>query len=1051
MEIHPYCGVFSSIRPMIRLLSLLALAVAASLTFVSPVLAQSPGAAQANSAAYDLFSAGDYKGAAAAYEKLLKDYPTDAVVPSAQLQLAYAYFYLGQYDQAQTILTKTSSVPLPPEAKERIQGFLPQILIAKAGAMSANDPKRNATYQEAITKFTAFITAYPQSPELESAILNRGIAQFQLAKYAEAAKDFELNLQKFPQSSTIATSKNLLALTLAALASTELSKPSGANTAQALANFKRATDILREMITKQEDVTLMNEANFRLGEILFSQAQFGSEADKSATYQQALDAYRAVVPNEQIIALQQQVLKEFPERKRQAIQTRNENLRKQLDKDNERELRKLSELQGRPDQVPTALLKMAEIFYQQGKTNETRVILAHVDKALKDADDQKRALYLTTMTYALQSVPEKATSGYQSFQSKYKGDPIADNLPVTLGSMYLGLNKLPEAINYFNESLSLYPSGRFVGLSVVNKAQAESRTGKYEDAQKTFKEFLAKNPPADVGVIAQFGLANTYKDTKKWDDAIAAYQVVKQKYAGTPQATESDYWIGMSTQQKGDNAAAVPILDAFAKANPKSPLAPLAVYTKGAAQLALGQTEDGIAALAQVADEYPESLPAPFTYFTRMQLRMKEGKSDEAVALMRKFIEQYPKDDKVFVAYDTIAQTAISGGKTEEGLAAYREYVQNYPQSPQAADAIAKVADIQRGKAEALGRFGALNADEQSQWKTYMEGSIASAEELLQKYPESQAVSLGLQTLLRDQTLLVGAELKKPAEVEQYFQKLADSAGSPAAKSRLLFALASYVNETDSAKALGIMEKAYDPSIVYAPQVLDAYGLALLGKKDFAKATEIATKLATDYPNPAGVSPQQAPLPIQEAHASALFLRGRIAQEQGNLAEAGKLFEQLKALYAWSPKVLEANYGIAQSYKTQGKYDDALMLLAGVSRAQNTTAAIRANAMLLTAEIMLEKYKAETDPKKKEEFLNNAIDTNIKVPQFYESEAAQSSEGLWKGAQLIEEQVASITDPAIKTQQLNKAKSAYGMIVKSYPNSQYAPKAQERLNALGGQ
>ena len=58
------------------------------------------------------------------------------------------------------------------------------------------------------------------------------------------------------------------------------------------------------------------------------------------------------------------------------------------------------------------------------------------------------------MTYALQNAADRATAGYNDFQSDYKGDTLADNLPVALGSMYLALNNAPEALRYFNEALT---------------------------------------------------------------------------------------------------------------------------------------------------------------------------------------------------------------------------------------------------------------------------------------------------------------------------------------------------------------------------------------------------------------------------------------------------------------------------------------------------------------------------------------------------------------------------------------------------------------------
>ncbi|MEX1118896.1 MAG: tetratricopeptide repeat protein [Terrimicrobiaceae bacterium] len=1021
----------------------------ASLVLSVPMVkAQSPGAAEANNAAYTLFSAGNYAEAAKAYEQLLKDYPTDLVVGIGQIQLAFSYYFLGRFDEAQAILAKaTSGPPLPPELQQVADGLLPQILSAKASAMAAADAQRKTTFEQAIAKFTEFISKYPAAPDLESVIYSRAIANYQIEKYEDVVKDAELNIQKFPESPTLPQTKNLLAIALATQGSLELGK--GGDKAKAFTFYQRAADLLREIIKNRRDIALYNEANFQLAEILFNQAGFSEEAERPPLFQEALAAYRAIAPKEEIVALQQDRVAAFPDRRREALQQRNQALLKQLERENLRELTKLEELKNKPDQVASALLKMGEIFYQQGNINAARTLLRHVTPHLKSDEEKKRELYFRTMTYGLQGNSDFALAGYNEFQSNFKGDPLADNLPVTMGTMLLGQNKPEDAIRYFDESLTVYPDGRFTGLSVVSKAAAEARLGQYDGAAKTFQDFLAKNPPPEVGVIAQAGLANIYKDTSKWDEAIAAYKLVREKYPETSQAVEAEYWIGIATQQKGENAAAIPLLEAFSKTHPEHPLAALALYAKGGAQLATNDKPGGIASLAEVAAKYPDSQPAPYTYFMRAQLSGQEGDSNQVITLMREFIEKYPKDDKVFFAFDSVAQTLLATGKPEEALAAYRDFAQNYEESPQAADALQKAADLQRAAGEGLGRYGALNEAERAKWKTNVEASIATSEELLQKYPDSPSVALALRTLLQTQRLLAGAELKSPADIETYFQGLAESAASPQAKSKVLFALADYVEESDSGKALEIRMTAFDPQVVYAPADLDAYGTQLLAQKKTEEALVLFQKLEADYPIPAGTSPTQATPLIQEAQAIALFGRGRLAQEAGQTAEAGKLFEQLKSLYPWSPKVLEANFGIAQSNKESGQLDEAITLLTAIIRAPNATAELRANSMLLFGAIMLEKRKLTTDPKQKEEFLGGAIDNYIKIAQFYGGVPKAAAEGLWVGAQLIEEQANASTDSRFKSQQLNRAKTFYQQLATEYPNSEFAPKAKERLTALG--
>jgi TolA-binding protein len=1033
---------------MNRLILRLASGFVVLLASLAPMQAQSKAAADANAAAYEIYSLGDYKAAAAAYEKVVKDFPTDGIASSAHLQLAFCYYFLARFDEASTILAKASSgPPLSPELKQIADGFVPQILSAKAAAMPPSDPNRKSTFDEAIGKFTDYINNYPQAQDLENAFFSRAVAEYQVGNYDAAIKDLELNVQKFPQSSTLSSTKSLLAVALATQGSAELMK---GDKTKGFDLYKRAANDLREIIKKKEDIALINEANFQLGEILLNQAGFSPESERPALYAEALSAYGSVAPKQQIISFQEDRLREFPGKKAAALRAKNPALKAQLDRDNERELKKLSELKGKPDQTATALLKMAEIYFQQDKNNEARVVLRHVSPYLTGDQDRKRALYFTTMTYALQNAAERATPRYEEFQSKYKGDALADNLPVAMGSMYLRLNNPNDAIRYFNESLAIYPNGRFAGLSIVQKANAETSLGHVADALKTFQDYLAQDPPPEIGAIAQAGVAGIYKDTGKWDDATTAYNAVKTKYPGTPQAIQADYWIGICTQQKGDNEAAARILDTFAKANPKHELAPLALYAKGVALIALGRNDEGIDTLASVAEEYPESKPAPFTYFMRAQMRAKEGKPDDLIALMKQFTEKYPRNDKVYFAYESIAQTEINTGNADAGLATYREFVEKYPDSPQAGDAMFKIAELQRTRADALGRYSALSEQERSQWNILLEGSIATSEETIKKYPESASLALALQTLLQSQRMLLGAELKKAPEVEQYFQSLADSAPGPYAKSKILFKLANYVSEQDKARALTIMTEAYKPEIVYSPQDMDFYGLALIGQKKFDEAATIFEKLTKNYPVPDNITPNQASQLVQEAQAIALFGRARVAQEKGQTAEAGKLFQELKALYPWSPKVLEADYGIAQSLKEQGKLDDAVNLLTGLIRAPTATAELRANGMLLGGSIMAEKAKAATDQQQKDEYLGAAIDYFIKIAQFYSGVPTAAAEGLWMGAQLLEQQASGSSDTKFKTQQLGRAKASYQQLLKDYPNSEFASKAQERLTTLGG-
>lgn len=1025
----------SSSRPLILAFVLL----------VCPALAQD-APRQALDAANNIYLGGDYPAAVAAYEKFLTDYPTSTVVSTAQLQLAYAYFLTGENLKSLDMLAKLASGPTPPPELTESAAYLePQALSGLASSLKPEDPERKAKYVEAVKKFAEFAQKYPKSPDLEAANFGSAIASFQIGDYAAAKTMLESNIKRFPKSPSIEESQNLLALALATEGSKILTAGEGDKNA-AFALYDQAADLLRGIIQKKTDLALVNAAQFQLGEILLSRAAHAPEERKPALLAEARNAFRGVLPKDLIIVLQQKKIDGLPALRAAALKSRNQTEQRRLDRQGERDRLKLSELQERTDQTLTALQKVAESYYQQALYDESRVVLAHIAPLLTDDEDKKRNLYFLAMTYALQNAAGPAEEKYSSFQSAHKGDPIAANLPVAMGNLYLthpdpAVRNPEKAAEYFKEAAEIYPDSPLLGLSVVNEATARAQQGDFEGALKTYRDFLAGNPPAETAAVAQLGIGNVFKDQGKWDEAIAAYREISSKYPQAAQVEEADFWVATGTQQKGDNEAALPLIDAFVQKYAEGQLAPSALYAKASALLALQRTDEGVAVLARIAEKYPQSQPAPFTFFQRAQIAGAAQNADEVVRLMREFAEKYPQDDKIFFAYDSVGQTENNRGNPAAATGAYEEFVQKFPDSPKAPEAMVKVAELQRTAAERLGRYGALNPDEQTQWKNSMGASLAAGEKLAATYPESTALALGLRSILAAKKQEMEAGLTDAAGVEKYFQELAD--GSPGgAKSKILFARAAFINDTDPARALEEMNQAYDPSLVYAPADLDLFGLALLGNGKTGEAKAVFEKIAADYPNPEGQEPAQAPPAIQEAQAVSLFGLGRVAQEEGDVATAGQFFEKLKALYPWSAKVLEANYGIAAALREQGKGDEAVALLTQIIRAPNASSRLRADSMLLGGYI--QKDKGERDA---------AIDYFIKISAFYDGVPEAAATGLWEGGQLLEEQVASLQGSAPEKAGQQKAQMlrAYKELAEKFPDSEFAPKAKERLNALGAQ
>jgi hypothetical protein len=98
----------------------------------------------------------------------------------------------------------------------------------------------------------------------------------------------------------------------------------------------------------------------------------------------------------------------------------------------EKERDKLAQLENRADQTFTAKLKAAQIFFQMGKPDETRVVLNFIkDFAGDDAEAKKQIAYFQALSLATQNIDAKgansdlaakAEENYKEFKSAYSKD-----------------------------------------------------------------------------------------------------------------------------------------------------------------------------------------------------------------------------------------------------------------------------------------------------------------------------------------------------------------------------------------------------------------------------------------------------------------------------------------------------------------------------------------------------------------------------------------------------------------------------------------------------
>ena len=846
-------------------------------------------------------------------------------------------------------------------------------------------------------------------------------------------------------------SEFLLAITYATQANlvrANVNKTS-ADDATAIKDYQEAEKLLGDIITKRAtDLSLGNDAQFQLGETLLAHAAATPTGGaQDALFKNALTAYRAVEPKEPMIAAQQARVQTvadalLAERRKGATADRVRS--RQLDQSRLRELGKLTELQKKDDPVLTARIKEGAVYYNLRRYDETRVLMEALLPSVKKPEDEKQALYYVTLTYAVQNLTDKAVAAYDRFQAKYKGDPIAENLPLVMANLFgPGPSADPvKATKYLDELSQLYPKSSLRETAMLNQAANYAAEGKYDEAIRTIDAFLKTNPKRELMAAGELSRAGFLQESKNLDGALAGFKKVRDTYKGLPQAEEAAFRVGAVDFQKGDAAGAISELNGYLAAFPAGKLRPAAMLVLAQAQLKNNAKDQALATLTDLSGKYPDSPEATNAYFQQANIYLGDKKYDDAQRVLTAFTDKYPTSEELFSAYNTIASIQTQANKNDDAAATYEKFIAKQPPTdPRVADALAKEAALWLRAARGMGSVIVLTAPQRDVWTADLNHSIAASERQLQAFPDAPATALGLENLLECQKLLVGAKAKTEDQVVEYFQGLADKyKGDPGARSRILFRLASLTAEKDPAKALADMKAAYEPNVVYSPADLDLFSKDLI-TSDPAAAAALFDKAAKDYPIPAGLTPPQAPLDVQEAQALVLYGRGRLAEAKGDKAGAAAMYQQLIKDYPRSSKVPEAKLGLAESLVAGGKPDDAMPLLADVMKLPATPILARARAMFLVGGIQEGKGQ------------DGAIDSYLKVAVFYPT-SPEAPEGLWKGAQLLEKQAASLgATPAkpggpTKAGQLDRARKAYQDLVAKYPNSTDAAQAKARVAAL---
>ncbi len=238
---------------------------------------------------------------------------------------------------------------------------------------------------------------------------------------------------------------------------------------------------------------------------------------------------------------------------------------------------------------------------------------------------------------------ETALSAYQRVLTASKDDKVIQSAEFYIGLCYINLDKLPEALNVFRTFAEKHPQSESTpdALFRIGRIHFElsQRAEKAGNAEERLKQLAAAAEAFEK-------LRKDYKDHKLAPDVTfqLGYLYVYQAGGAAPMiekaiATFREFVTNSPDYKNAEGRV----------------LAPEAFYQIGQCHFALSQPTKAIEAYNQIIADYPTAELAPFAAFEIASMYAAQDDIPKTIAALRSYVEKYPDHSNVGKALHAIA------------------------------------------------------------------------------------------------------------------------------------------------------------------------------------------------------------------------------------------------------------------------------------------------------------------------------------------------------------------------------------------------------------
>lgn len=839
-----------------------------------------------------LQNSGLFELAAEEWKNFLQKYPADARVDRAIHYLGLCYLKLDKYSEA--ISTFQQLLQKHPQS-EMAEPSLRLLGLAQYMAGRAGKPELLKTAAETLQEY---LNKYSNSGQAPEVLYYRGECFYALGQKKEAAEIYQTFLARYPKHPLVP--EVLYAL---GVAQQELEQPEAAG--------KTYDQFLQQFA----DHSLAGEVTLRRGETLFTQGEYAAAEKWFAAAAQRKDfplADYALLRQSAALAQQKkyaeaaevagQMAERFPHSKYvgQALLLAGKALYwaeqyAQAQPFLEKVVQKGEEvgLEGAH--------WLARCLLKQSKPAEA---LAVVQKALSQAGQTRWAAALTMdQADCLYEIPQRrkeALQVYANLASHYPEDPLGAQALYMAVFTAVELNQFSSALEYAKQFLDRFAQHELAGDVLQLAAESHLQLQQYPEAEKRYQQALAKaGSHAPLLWKVRYGLVLLL--AKKYQQAAAIVQPLVAQIQEKPLLAEAQYILGASLLELKRPAEAIQALQAAIQTDPQWRQADETFLCLAHAYWSAGKAQQAKQTLKTLLTQFPQSRILDQAHYWLAEYLYTEKQYAEAAEQYQQILTQWPQSPLSLPALLGLAWAKLMAGQPTEAEKTFTQFLEKYPKDPLALRA----------------RYGRAVARQQ-------QAQFASALEDLQAFLQSNPTGpersdaqyiLGL--------CLVG--LKRYDQAAETFQQLLQTDPNYPAKDKVLYewawAFQSANKLKEAAELFGRLAKEH-PNSPLAAEALFHQGEWAYQQGQFLDAAAAYFQAA----KAAGQSP---------LGEKASYKLGWAYFRMGDFAKAAQTFSYQRQLWPQGELADDAAFMEAEALFQQEKWQEALQAYSLVKQPSN--------------------------------------------------------------------------------------------------------------------